>query len=1067
MFLPGLLLAQEYTISTIAGGGPPATPVAGTAASIGQPYGVATDRAGNVFFSSLNCVFKLDADGVMTRVAGTSRPGFSGDGGPATSAQLFGLDPSAQNPNLSGLAVDAAGNLFIADSGNHRIRRVTPAGIVTTVAGNGTQGFSGDGGPATSGQLGKPSAVAVDAAGNLFIADSGNDRIRRVTPDGFITTVALVGGPATSVPLRSPTGVALDAAGNLFIADSGNRLIRRATPSGVVTTVAGGGTNPTGDGRPATSVQLDNPSGVAVDAVGNLFIADAGNNRVRRVTPDGIITAVALGGGPATTGALAIDTAGNLFITGNLRLRRVAPDGSITTVAGNGSDRFSGDGGPATSAQLDSPYAVSLGAAGNLFIADRANHSIRRVTPAGMITTVVGNGIRGFAGDGGPATSAQLDNPSGVAVDAAGNLLISDSFNQRIRRVTPDGIITTVAGTGSRGASGDGGPAIRASFSAPYGLAFDAAGNLFIADLGNARIRRVTPSGIITTVAGNGNFGFSGDGGPATRAELEGPVGVAVDSSGNLFIADFRSNSNCIRRVTPSGIITTVAGDGTAGFSGDGGPATRALLNAPTGVAVDAAGNLFIADSGNNRIRRVTPDGIISTVAGDGSSGYSGDGGPATNARLNQPHGVLVDPARRIYIADSANHAIRLLTPNPATCTYSTAPTALVAPASGSRLDFAIQTTAGCAWTLTGLPTWATASATFGNGPATVTLSIPANTGDARSATFSVGGALVTLTQAAAPCIFTIAPGGQAFSSAPGTGSILVTTAAGCAWTVTNSLPWVLLTTATSGNGTGTVGYSVIANFGASRNGILTVAGRPFTVEQLGVSAVPLSAAGTLGQVASGGGWRTTFTFLNTGTASAVLRLSFVSDPGTELTLPLSFPQTGTGPILASTLERTLAPGGLLVIDCEGPITQDTQQGWAQLVTSSSAVTGFAVFRQRNGSADQEAVVPLETRAGSNGFVLAFDNTDGVQTGIAIANISTGGALPIIIRDEGGAELLSTTLALGNRAHTAFVLSSLYPITKQKRGTIELRPAANGQLSVLGLRFLPAGAFSTIPPAVK
>ena len=341
--------------------------------------------------------------------------------------------------------------------------------------------------------------------------------------------------------------------------------------------------------------------------------------------------------------------------------------GDITTVAGTGNAGFSGDGGPATSANVSFPTGVTLDSSGNLFFADLENHRIRKVdATTGFITTVVGNGTSGFSGDGGPAISATLNNPEGVTVDASGNLFIDDTLNQRIRRVDfATGFITTVAGNGTYGFSGDGGPATNASLKNPRGGAVDAEGNLFIADRLNHRIRKVdATTGIITTVAGNGTFGFSGDGGPATTASLNLPRAVIVDASGNFFIADARNNR--IRKVdATTGFITTVAGNGTSGFSGDGGPATSASLSFPADVAIDALANLFIADAFNHRIRRVDAcTGTITTVAGSGPVGpgegsFSGDGGPAASATLNLPDSVTVDTSGNLFIGDSHNHRIR------------------------------------------------------------------------------------------------------------------------------------------------------------------------------------------------------------------------------------------------------------------------------------------------------------------------------------------------------------------------------------------------------------------------
>lgn len=338
-----------------------------------------------------------------------------------------------------------------------------------------------------------------------------------------------------------------------------------------------------------------------------------------------------------------------------------AQSGIIATVAGNGNFNFSGDGGPARSASLSYPNGVAVDTAGNLFIADSNNNMIRRVSISGVITTVAGNEIAGYSGDGGPATAASLNFPTDVTVDASGNLYIADLGNSRIRKVSATGVIATVAGNGTSGFSGDGGQAISAAFGQISSITVDSSDNLFVADAPNRRVRKVSTSGIITTVAGNGTSGFSGDNGSATSASLSYPTGVTVDTAGNLFVAD--AGNLRIRKVSASGIITTVAGDGSYGFSGDGGPATSASLNYPDGVAVDASGNLFIADTDNSRIRKVSANGIITTVAGNGISAFAGDGGPATSASLSYPNGVAVDGSGDLFIADSENSRIREVLP--------------------------------------------------------------------------------------------------------------------------------------------------------------------------------------------------------------------------------------------------------------------------------------------------------------------------------------------------------------------------------------------------------------------
>jgi hypothetical protein len=337
----------------------------------------------------------------------------------------------------------------------------------------------------------------------------------------------------------------------------------------------------------------------------------------------------------------------------------IATPDDINTFAGTGTGGFSGDGGPATSAQLQNPGGVAVDASGSLYVADALNHRVRKVDGSGTITTVAGTGIGGFSGDGGQATSAELNYPYGVAIDSDGNLYIGDTYNGRVRKVDGSGTITTVAGTGAFGFSGDGGAATSAELYYPYGVAVDGSGTLYIADSGNSAVRRVDGSGTITTIAGTGTAGFSGDGGQATSAELDGPHGVVPDDSGNLYVAD--AGNNRVRRVDGSGTITTIAGTGTAGFSGDGGQATSADLNLTqgTGLAVDGSANLYVADTLNNRVRKIDGSGTITTVAGTGAEGFSGDGGPAASAELNYPLAVAADSSRNLYIADFWNHRVR------------------------------------------------------------------------------------------------------------------------------------------------------------------------------------------------------------------------------------------------------------------------------------------------------------------------------------------------------------------------------------------------------------------------
>ncbi|MGD1096719.1 MAG: hypothetical protein ABSB35_32580 [Bryobacteraceae bacterium] len=641
------------------------------------PQGMAVDASGNLFFVSLNCVFKLDQNGIVTRVAGNSRTGYSGDGGPALSAMF-------NTP--SGLAVDAGGNIYVADLINRRIRKVSPAGIVTTFAGTGVFGYSGDGGPAAAANLNGPSNVAVDYAGNLYIVDGA--RIREISTAGIITTVAGNGvngfsgdgGPATLAEL-SPYGVAADGKGNIYISDDGNLRVRMVSPAGIITTVAGNGSyGYAGDGGPATAAQLTGASGIAIDSSGDLYFSDSSPLSddidcycVRKVTPAGIITTVSAGANLFEPRALALNAGGDLYIadTGNYGISKVASTGTITVAAGYlGAPTYSGDAGPATGAQLNQPWGLATDGGGNVYIGDTFNNRVRVVSPAGIITTIAGNGVPAYAGDGSPAANSEVYYPVGVAADSLGNLYIADHGNGRIRKISKSGIITSVDLGSSSVSSGQ-----------VWGVAVDSKNNLYVPDPSNNRINRISPDGTVTTVAGNGTFGFSGDGGPATSAQIQLTFKAALttDRAGNLYFSDdgfqppapgtipgSTASTPRIRKVAPDGTITTVAGNGTSGYSGDGGPATQAQLGAQdyrVALAADNAGNLFIADGDNFRVRMVSTAGIITTIAGTGVSGYTGDGGPAVAAQLNGPSALAVDSAGNLYVADQGNNVVRLMQP--------------------------------------------------------------------------------------------------------------------------------------------------------------------------------------------------------------------------------------------------------------------------------------------------------------------------------------------------------------------------------------------------------------------
>ena len=642
-----------------------------------------------------NVIRSVDTStGLITTFAGNGTPGHLGEGGPATDAQL-------NYP--TGLWADQSGNIFIADTMNHRIMKVDPQGVITRVAGKENDGgyFDGDNGPATSAALNQPEAVAVDGLGNLYIADTQNHYIRKV--DGATGTITLYagkpgvagykmeGGPADNAELNEPQGLYVDASGNLFIADTGNCMIRKVDfLDKKITRVAGAlsagspSCGYSGDGGQATATKLDRPHGVYVDKDGNIYIADDDNHRLRKVDiTTGIITTIAGNGVPAYGGdggpavdasmqnpkSVWMDVNGNLLIADNEnnRIRKVtATTGDISTVAGNGIAGYWGDHGPAIDAWLKKPHGVCAyesPAPAYLYIADPSNYQIRRVDlQDGFLTKAAGTIWSGYNGDNILATWARLNYPFGAHLDGSGNLYIADTYNHRIRKVNAKtGIITTVAGTGSKGFSGDGGPATSAKLRYPFSVYVDARGNIFIADTYNFRIRKVDgATGIITTVVGDGHERFRGDGGPATDASIDMAYDLAVDNDGNLYIAD--TYNEVIRKVdATTGIIDTVAGQGkTSGYWGDGGLATNARLSGPTGVAVDSSRNIYIADSNNDVVRKVdATTQIINTVAGNGTPGPAGDGGLATQAQLNYPEGLWVDSSGNIYVVDTNNCRVR------------------------------------------------------------------------------------------------------------------------------------------------------------------------------------------------------------------------------------------------------------------------------------------------------------------------------------------------------------------------------------------------------------------------
>jgi trimeric autotransporter adhesin len=634
-------LNSDGTLTVLAGNG-----IAGfsgeggpaRSAALSFPTDAVADKAGNVYiYDSLNYrIRRVTPDGIISTFAGTGVGGYSGDGGPATQAQI---EPYGK------MTVDAIGNLYFTDGINHIIRRITPEGVVSTYAGNGqlaTTPNNGNNGQATKASLGLFSGgLAVDSAGNLYLAEDYTNQIRVIAPSGIITTFAGSGtlgfkdGPAASAEFYVPYGIALDSAGDLFVADTSNGVVRKVS-AGTVSTVAG---TPvygfSGDGGPALQATFRFPEGVTVGGDGNLYIED----------------------------------------TGNFRIRSVRANGAISSVAGDGQFESTPDGTPAASATLSGPNFLSFDPSGRLLICDTGDFTVRRINSDDTIQTIAGTGIQGVGEGyqlvyGGPATATLLGTPRQAVADAKGNIYVSDDYASVVYIITPDGNLNLFAGqVGVYQFGGDGGPATSATFAKPQGLALDQSGNLYISDPADNRIRMVSTKGIITTFAGTGQAGFSGDGGPAAQATMNYPQGIAFDSKGDLIIAD--KFNNRVRSISPEGIISTIAGNGTAASAGNGGSAAAASLNRPYVVTTDSSGNIFVIETGGATVREIS-DGTISLAAGNGQLGLGGDGGPAIQASLSGADGLAADSSGNLYIADFNNNRVREV--------QTTAPTASSTP---------------------------------------------------------------------------------------------------------------------------------------------------------------------------------------------------------------------------------------------------------------------------------------------------------------------------------------------------------------------------------------------------
>ena len=654
MAAAGTAFAQPFVVNTIAGKGKvdyAGDGKAANAVNLFSPNRVAFDVAGNLYFteSYYHRVFKVGTAGTLTAVAGNG-------------SSVFDLESGAAVPYPEGIAVDVHGNLYVGTSS--RLCKIT-GGRLSTIAGTGYGGYTGDGGPALSAKIHTPESIVLDGAGNVFFSDSQSSVVRRIGTDGIITTVAGTGTPgysgegvATSAQLSTPEGLALDSKGNLYIADYLNNRVRKLTPGGIISTFAGTGEPGTGgSSNSATNSKLFHPAGVAVDSNGNVFIADASNGLLKMVDPSGVINTFSH---PITSiGDVAVSPAGWLAAPDFLQyvINRISWDGGTVSVfAGVVRTAALGDHGPATSAYLMEPWGLAADPTGNWYVADSGDQRLRKIGVDQTIGTAAGTGIFGSSVDG-PATTSNIAQPRALAADSSGNIYFNSAC--QIRELQ-NGTLKTVAGTGDCAYRGDGTSALDAQLQFSEGLAADSSGTIYIADTYNNRIRRVNlAAGVITTIAGTGQRGYAGNGTSALQAMMDYPLGLTVDSKGNVYFAD--QNNHRVRKIT-AGIISDFAGTGTSDNASDG-LATASPLCYPSGVALDTAGNVYIADSGY--IRRVTLDGRLTTIAGNGWFAISGEGEPALSTGID-PFYVALDAKGRVCFTDTTNLRIRCLDAAPA-----------------------------------------------------------------------------------------------------------------------------------------------------------------------------------------------------------------------------------------------------------------------------------------------------------------------------------------------------------------------------------------------------------------
>ena len=572
-----------------------------------------------------------------------------GQGGPGN---IDGTGNAARLAGPVAVTIDATGNIFFTDANNNLIRKLTPAGAVTTLAGSGAAGTA-DGAPDVA-QFNVPDGICADTAGNLYVADVDNASIRKVTSTGVVSTFAgLSGSPGyvdaigTAARFSVPYATACDATGNVYVADANGR-IRLITPAGSVSTIAGNGSGVESDGV-GTAAGFNHPTGIAVDAAGNAYTADLVGNSIRKITAAGVVTTLASMSQP---GALGLDAAGNVYVGdyADQTLRKITPGGVVSIVAGQSGVSGTTDGAGGA-AQFRNPWGVAADASGNVYVADSANNTVRKVTSAGVVSTFAGAPLQTGANNG-TTSLARFNGANGLAVDGSGNVYVADDGNHLVRAVTPSGSVTTLAGSGTSGTADGVGTA--AQFRGGTGVAVDTTGNVYVADQSANTIRKITAGGIVTTLAGTAGTTGTTDG-VGTNALFNLPYDVAVDSAGNVYVSDF---FNCtIRQITPAGVVSTYAGRaGTPGSTNATGNAAR--FHNPFGLAVDTTGDVYVADNASSTVRKIAPGAVVTTIAGQvGVYGYLDGNGTA--AIFNEPEDVAIGDNGDVFVADTGNNVVR------------------------------------------------------------------------------------------------------------------------------------------------------------------------------------------------------------------------------------------------------------------------------------------------------------------------------------------------------------------------------------------------------------------------